>query len=256
MDPNRQARDAWDSNAAFWDREMGDGNAFFSGLIWPATLDLLDPSPGERVLDVACGAGVSCRHLARLGLRVLGADFSEAMIEAARARGDEGGLIEYAVLDATDEAALTARGRFDAVLCNMALFDMADVRPLFRAVARLLGPGGRFVFSLLHPCFNNPFVALTAELEDRDGELVTRRAVKVHGYATAARRLGVAMPGQPAPHPYFHRSLTDLLGAAFDAGLVLDGLLERAFPEGHEVPLTWRGLSEIPPVVVARVRPR
>jgi hypothetical protein len=49
-----------------------------------------------------------------------------------------------------------------------------------------------------------------------------------------------------------------LFGAAFDAGFVLDGLEERAFPPEHEPgrnPLGWSGkFSELPPVLVARIR--
>ena len=63
-----------------------------------------------------------------------------------------------------------------------------------------------------------------------------------------------AMHGQPEPQIIFHRPLQVLLGAAF----VLDGLEERAFPSGHPAgrnPLSWGGgLSQIPPVLVARLR--
>ena len=59
-------RHAWDAKAAFRDERMGDGNAFQLELIAPAVERLLDVRPGERILDVACGNGVSsrrrCRH--------------------------------------------------------------------------------------------------------------------------------------------------------------------------------------------------
>jgi len=47
---------------------------------------------------------------------------------------------------------------------------------------------------------------------------------------TARSRPGVAIQGQPVPHPYFHRSLTDILDSAFSAGLVMDAFEERSFP--------------------------
>jgi hypothetical protein len=128
-----------------------------------------------------------------------------------------------------------------------------------RAVARLLRPGGRFVFSITHPCFNQANVVHLAEMEDRDGEITTTYSVKVSGYMTPTIARGVAIPGQPVPQLYFDRPLHVLLGAAFAAGLVLDGLEERAFPPGHQAgrhPLSWSGnYAEIPPVLVARVRP-
>ena len=64
--------------------------------------------------------------------------------------------------------------------------------------------------------------------------------------------------GQPKAQLVFHRPLQVLLGAGFDAGFVFDGLEERAFPPDHPAtgsPLSWGlGFSEIPPVLVARMR--
>src|SRR5207247_568992 len=59
-----EVRAAWNESAAFWDQRMGDGNEFVEVLVWPATERLLDLRPGERVLDVACGSGLSSRRLA------------------------------------------------------------------------------------------------------------------------------------------------------------------------------------------------
>lgn len=58
-------RHAWDAKAAFRDERMGDGNAFQLELIAPAVERLLDVRPGERILDVACGNGVSSRRRSR-----------------------------------------------------------------------------------------------------------------------------------------------------------------------------------------------
>ena len=258
---NAETREAWDENAAFWDQRMGEGNEWVEVLVWPATERLLGLHPGERVLDIACGNGLTSRRLAALGAEVVAFDFSEEMIAHARRRTTEhGDRIEYQVLDATDEKALLAlgAGRFDAALCSMALFDMAEIEPLLRALARLLRPAGRFVFSVLHPCFNSARIQQVAEMEDREGEIVTTYSVKVSGYMTPTISRGVAIAGQPKPQLYFHRPLHALLGACFEAGFVLDGLEERAFPADQvtgRLPLSWSGhFHEIPPVLVARVR--
>jgi hypothetical protein len=140
----------------------------------------------------------------------------------------------------------------------MALFDMADIAPVMRALRRLLRLGGRFVFSVIHPCFNNPHMVHVGEMEERGGEVVTVYSVKIRGYMTATVTPGIAMPGQPVPHLYFHRPLSMLLAAGFTAGFVLDALEERAFPTGYRsgtYPLSWSGnFSEIPPVLIARLR--
>jgi SAM-dependent methyltransferase len=214
------------------------------------------------VLDIACGNGLSSRRLAALGADVVAFDLSEEMIaHALRRSTSHDDRIRYRVLDGTDEAELLAlgEGEFDAALCNMALFDMAEIKPLFRALARLLRPGGRFVFSMLHPCFNGPNTSRVAELTDEEGDLVTRYAVKVFRYINPMTARSVAMRDQPRVQLVFHRSLENLLGAGFEAGFALDGLEERAFPPDHpnggSDPLSWGArYHEIPPVLVARMR--
>jgi len=259
---NLEVREAWNRNAAFWDERMGEGNDFVEVLIWPATERLLGLTSGERVLDIACGNGLTSRRLAAMGAEVVGFDISEEMIAHARRRTTlYADRIEYLVLDASDEAMLLGlgEGRFDAALCNMALFDMADIEPLFRALPRLLKPGGRFVFSVLHPCFNSPHMAHVAEREDREGDLVTTYCVKVFKYMSSTVARGLAMRNQPVPQPLFHRPLQELLGTGFQVGFVLDGLEERAFPPDHPLGsadrLSWGAhFHEIPPVLVARMR--
>ena len=258
---NEEARRAWDHNAQFWDERMGEGNDFVELLIWPVSQTLLELRSGERVLDIACGNGLTSRRMAALGAEVIASDFSEQMIKCAKSRTVTGlNRIQYSVVDATNYDALLAlgEGTFDAALCNMALFDMAEIDPLMRALRRLIRPGGRFVFSIMHPCFNNPHMSHVGEVEEHDGEFIPIYSVKVYGYMSSTIKLGIGIRGQPVAHPYFHRPLSSLLGGGFKAGLILDALEERAFPPEHlssSNPLSWGGnYSEIPPVLVARMR--
>jgi 2-polyprenyl-3-methyl-5-hydroxy-6-metoxy-1,4-benzoquinol methylase len=255
---NEAARTAWDTNARFWDERMAGGNDFFNLLVWPTVQELLQPQPGESLLDVACGNGVTSHRLAQAGAHVVAVDFSEEMIRLAKAR-HLSAQIDYRVVDATDPDAFGALGarRFDGALCNMALMDIAETRSLMTALASLLRVSGRFVFSVLHPCFNNPATVQMGELQDREGSLVTTYAVKISQYLTPFTQVGLAMSGQPTPHPYFHRPLSTLLGEAFSAGFVLDALAERSFPPentGGSTALAWNGrFSEIPPVLLGRL---
>jgi SAM-dependent methyltransferase len=106
---NERARHAWNHNAAFWDDRMGEGNDFVEVLIWPATERLLDLQRDERVLDIACGNGLSSRRLAAQGARVVAFDFAENMIDHALARTPKHeDRIQYLVLDATDQEGLLA----------------------------------------------------------------------------------------------------------------------------------------------------
>ena len=130
----------------------------------------LDLKPGQHVLDIACGNGLTSRRLAALGAKVTAFDFSANLIEKAKTRSTNyQSLITYQVIDATDEQQLLSLGeqQFDSALSNMALFDMADIETLFRTLPKLLKPNGLFVFSLTHPCFNNASSMHVAERNDR-----------------------------------------------------------------------------------------
>jgi 2-polyprenyl-3-methyl-5-hydroxy-6-metoxy-1,4-benzoquinol methylase len=251
-------RRIWDAKAAFWDERMGDGNDFQLVLIGPAVERLLDVKPGERVLDVACGNGVTSRRLAQLGAQVVAVDYSAELLARARARSSPSDRIDYRLVDATDESQLLAlgEGAFAALLCNMAIMDMPAIDPLMRAAARLLAPGGRLVFSVQHPAFNSNAVSLCAETHLRDdGREVMSHAVRISDYLNVPPGKGTAMLGEPEPHWYFQRPLQELFGACFQAGFVLDGLEEPAFPfqEADSRAVSWRNLPGIPPVLVARV---
>lgn len=192
---NEETRRVWNSNAAFWNQRMDEGNDFVEYLIWPATDRQLQLQPGERVLDIACGNGLSARRLAALGAEVVAIDFSEQMIQTVRERTQ----------GAPFGTALRSLGErdFAAALCQTALFDIATLDPLLNALDKLLRPGGRFVFSVLHPCFNNAHVTLSAGRHDNSGHLTTEYWLKLTGYLTPKITRGVAMDDQPEPHLYF-----------------------------------------------------
>lgn len=258
--PNRISREAWDANAEVWDARMGDeGNDFFNVLCWPIIASFLDVRPGQSILDIACGNGLTSRRLASLGANVTAFDFSAELIKLAISRPNPDSQISYHVMDGTDGSALLRLGEhaFDSALCNMALFDMADIEPLFHALPRLLKPKGVFVFSLTHPAFNNASTIHVLEEFDYEGEIKKVYSVKTSRYMTSYHAKGLALRNQPKPQLYFERPLQYYFNLGFQNSFVLDGFAERAFPPEHpqDSPLSWGGrFSEIPPVLVARLR--
>lgn len=260
-DPNQISRDAWEANAQIWDERMGDeGNDFFNILCWPMLASFLDHQPGCRYLDIACGNGLTSRRLSALGADVTAFDFSSNLIELAKSRSPHAPRLRYEILDATNEqqllTALQSLAPFDGALSNMALFDMPEITPLFRALSKLLKPGGVFVYSIMHPAFNNSSSNHIVEEWD-DGKINTRYAVKISRYMTPSHSEGLALRNQPKPQLYFNRPLEYYLNEGFKNGFVLDGFSERAFPPDHPQtsPLGWGGkFSEIPPVLIARMR--
>jgi 2-polyprenyl-3-methyl-5-hydroxy-6-metoxy-1,4-benzoquinol methylase len=257
---NEEGRELWNQKAEFWDNLHGDeGNRFHRELVSPAVERLLNLQAGEKVLDVACGSGVMARRLAAFGAKVTATDFSSALIERAKMRGQASSEpIQYHVVDATDENALLTlgEGQFDAIVCTMAMMDMPVIAPLYRAVSRLLSDDGRFVFANMHPAFNSNNPVFFAESADDNGTIVVTNGVKIKAYLDMPPVKGSGAPNEPTPHYYYHRPLQQILGEAFAAGLLLNGIEEPAFskdnPEAHRM-LSWYGLWQIPPVLVGRL---
>jgi ubiquinone/menaquinone biosynthesis C-methylase UbiE len=247
---NQRVRDVWNANAAWWDTEVGDIDTAHEYVINPAMETLLAITPGDRVLEIACGNGTFARSLARLGASVLACDFSEELLKRAKARTINAlGSIEYRLIDATDATQLASLGErcFDAAVVSMALMDMADIEPLVHALSRLLLSMGRFVFSITHPCFNS--LGTQTQWLGTEGVLVKDYIKPSIGDETAK-------PGQLIRHPFFHRPMWHLFGTCFRAGFVLDGLLEPVPPEWLQAaqPEKWKRYSRIPHVMVTRWR--
>ena len=260
-DLREEVRQIWDAQAEWWDDKIGDGNDFQRELVEPATERLIGDVAGATVLDVACGGGRFGRRMAELGAHVVGIDISESFIRRARQRvpAHLAERLEYHVVDAADREALLLLGtaRFDGAVATMALMDMAVIEPLFEALPAILKPGGCFVFTLFHPCFEAPGVARFAESVEDETGIKTSTGVKMSRYLTPEAYRGIGILGQARTHYYFHRPLQVLLGAGFRNGLVVDALEEPAYAPTDE-PATlnsvWYRPTEIPRVLAVRMR--
>jgi ubiquinone/menaquinone biosynthesis C-methylase UbiE len=252
----------WDAVAEWWDDTIGDGNATQDLLVEPAQERLLALEAGDQVLDIACGAGRFTRRMAAAGAQVVAFDHSERFIARARERTPPqlAERVDYRVLNADDTSALLALGdqRFDAVVCTMALMDMARITPLLSVLPRLLRADGRFVFSVTHPVFNSGDARLVAEALRRDRSFVTEISIQVTDYLTPRMQKDVSVAGQPVEQHYFHRPLGLLLNTCFDHGFVLDRIEEPALPpsgdSASQRSVSWANVNRLPQVFVARLK--
>ena len=101
-----------------------------------AALDLLDPQPGERILDVGCGEGTLTKKIIERGATVLGIDNSPEMIAAARVNG-----VDAVQLAAED---MQFFAEFDAAFSNATMHWVLHKEQAARAIFRALKAGGRF----------------------------------------------------------------------------------------------------------------
>ena len=216
---NDESLKAWESNAEYWDNYMGnESNFFHCDLVRPHTEKLLNINSSDFVLDIACGNGNFSTWLAEKGATVVAFDYSSKMIELAKKRRHNVlNKVDFRVCDATKYDQLIALKKqkpFDKAVANMAIMDIIDIVPLFRAVSDMLSSGGLFVFATHHPCFTYPN-------ED---------------YFTSSTHKGVAIEGQPILQNYYHRSMSDILKIAFQSRFVLDGMNEVPF-DGDKTPI-------------------
>jgi trans-aconitate 2-methyltransferase len=122
-----------------WNSELYDQAHSFVWKFGADLLPMLDPKPGEHIVDLGCGTGHLTAEIARAGARVIGIDSSAEMIEQARARYP---TLEFRRADARSFA---VDAPVDAVFSNAALHWVTDAEPAVESIARALKPGGRFV---------------------------------------------------------------------------------------------------------------
>jgi ubiquinone/menaquinone biosynthesis C-methylase UbiE len=145
----------YDPLASWYDEIVRTGNVV--QMIAHHTLErLIKPVQGMQVLDAACGQGVVSRMLSNIGGTVTGIDVSAELISLAEGYElqSKSGIV-YASGDLCDPTVTTPfLGSFDAVACNMALTDVRDLTAFLEYLIRVLKPGGKAAFTLLHPCFH------------------------------------------------------------------------------------------------------
>ncbi|WP_024288475.1 class I SAM-dependent methyltransferase [Cellulomonas sp. KRMCY2] len=230
------ARGWWDANAHDYLAEHGE----FLGaadLCWcPEGLreeqaGLLGTVAGRRILEVGAGAAQGARWLAGRGAQVVATDVSFGMLAAGRDLDETTGLRAPTV--AADARALPfADGSFDVVFTAFgAIPFVPDADAVHAEVARVLRPGGRWVFAVTHPIR----WAFPDDPSER-GLTAIRSYFDRRPYVEADQTGGVA-------YAEFHRTLGDHVADLNCAGFHLERLVEPEWPAGHE--RSWGGWGPV-----------
>jgi len=122
-----------------WDTANYEGQHSFVWKYGADLLPLLDPKPGERILDVGCGTGHLTSKIAESGAQVIGLDNSPDMVAQARQNYTQ---LRFVLADIST---FRSNDRFDAVFSNAALHWITDAERVVTSVAHALKPSGRFV---------------------------------------------------------------------------------------------------------------
>ncbi|MEO3806424.1 methyltransferase domain-containing protein [Nonomuraea sp. B1E8] len=209
------------------DEENISGRAF-TDIVTDAVLDMAGDPAGKRVLDLGCGEGYLSRHLARTGAAVEAIDGAGEMLRIARAlsgdlpvsfrQGDICGKLPY------------DSGTFELIVCNMVLMDVDDIGHAISEAARVLKPGGRLVFSVVHPTFFDA----TGEWRSEDGQPVYRpRRRYVEEFSYVKTLVGL---DPPARLTHYHRPIQAYVQAVLAASLMLTGFAETSMSRDQRRP--------------------
>jgi SAM-dependent methyltransferase len=224
------ARSWWDGAAVGYQAEHGDflGDSDF---LWcpegvrESDAHLLGDVRGARVLEVGAGAAQCSRWLAAAGAHPVATDLSGGQLRFAQTLAVKTG-IEVPLVLADAQRLPFADASFD-LACSAygAIPFVADSAAVMREVARVLKPGGRWVFSVTHPirwCFAD---------DPGPGGLVAQTSY-------FDRRPYVEQDEAGAPtYVEHHRTVGDRIRELIGAGLVLDDLVEPEWPTDH--PREW-----------------
>lgn len=216
----RISRESWDASTGWWTgRYSPRGDVNREWVIDPALFRMLGDVEGLHVLDAGSGTGYLARLLSERGAKVSAVDHSLNLLAVAREREslDPRG-VEYSE---GDLARLPQFGdeTFDVVVSNVVMQDVVRFREAFRELYRVLRPGGHFVFSVTHPCFERPLPGRWVR-EPPDSDRVEEwKGLLVDRYYDR-----VAIWWGPARKPQavgFHRTLEDYSSALRDAGFLI-----------------------------------
>ena len=218
----------WETIADGWTERVRTGTDWNrSYFLDKAHVDLLGGVSGLRVLDAGCGEGRFARMLAEAGAKVAAFDFSERMVELAQEKeAEEPLVIEYFHADMADLSTLDSN-TFDVAVGYLSIVDVPDYERGIAEVARLLKFGGRFLFSIPHPCFTMPGAEWIAPapgvipLQNKD-----RLYKKVDNYYPARELRFKMWPTAPAETINFHRPLSHYASACREAGLLIRDIVE------------------------------
>ncbi|QQP93690.1 methyltransferase domain-containing protein (plasmid) [Skermanella sp. TT6] len=140
---NERAASVWSSGGRDYEEII---RGVYDGI--DTTVAALAPRPGERILDVATGTGITARACARRGAHVTGIDIAAGLLDAARGLSD-GLAIDYRLGDA--EALPLPDAGFDAVVSTFGVMFVGRPEAAAGELARVCRPGGRLALATWTP---------------------------------------------------------------------------------------------------------
>ena len=221
----------WESNARAWTTMSRQGwDVYRDALNTPTFFAMLPDVDRRSGLDIGCGEGHNTRLLAERGARMAGIDLVPTFIGYAQERERQQPVgIKYLIGNA--QTLPFAPERFDFATAFMSLMNTPRFELALSEAWRVLRPGGFLQFSITHPCFFPPHrrnvlndrgeryaVELARYFDRADGE--------IERWTFSAAPAAVRSSYLPFEIPRFHRTLSEWMNAALDAGFTIERIAE------------------------------
>jgi SAM-dependent methyltransferase len=234
--PDRRSEaspDLWEEHAGWWQDGFTDGvDPEYEEQILPLAAECL--AGAHHVIDVGTGEGQVARLASRLGASVVGVDPTRAQLRVAAERG---GGPRY--VRASAENLPFADASFDAAVACLVFEHLPDHEAPIAEIARVLAPGGRFVFLLNHPLLQAPN---SGWVIDHD---LDEQYWRVGSYLPVDVTMEELAPGVVLP--FVHRPLSQYVNAMATAGLVIRRMEEPRPPDGFLAKAKeYRDAADIP----------
>jgi SAM-dependent methyltransferase len=238
----RDDQDLWEANAGWWQEGFTEGaDAEYEEQILPMAAQHLVGA--ATVLDVGTGEGQIARLATKGGATtVIGVDPTWAQVDVARQRA---GGPAYARAGAAQLPFPT--GAFDAVVACLVFEHIVEYAEAISEVARVLEPGGRFLFFLNHPLLQTPNSGWI------DDHILEEQYWRIGPYLVEDLSEEEVAPGVRLP--FFHRPLSRYVNAMADVGLLIERMDEPAPPQGFlDRAVEYREAASIPRLLFMRAR--
>jgi SAM-dependent methyltransferase len=208
--------DLWEQGASWWQTHYTDGaDPEYEEQILPMVQRYA--RGGRLILDIGCGEGQVSRRLAEEGAAVVGLDPTGSQIRSAVGRGGSARFLQ-----ARAESLPCGESRFDTVVLCLAIEHGEPFEAALKEVSRVLAPGGRFLFLLVHPLLQAPGSGWV-EVVDSDA-----RFWRVGSYLADDIAVDEVAPGVSLP--FIHRPLSRYIHVMGTCGLLVDDMVEPTPP--------------------------
>jgi SAM-dependent methyltransferase len=228
----------WDEDLAeWWLGEVASDPAYASEVL-PLALEMLLPEAGKIYLDLGCGEGRMLAAIGAAGARAIGVDASPRLAAVAS-------TIAPVVIGTLPGLEFVRDASVDGVVVVLVLEHLEDHSRLLAEAGRVSRPGGVLTLVVNHPLITAPD---SAPVIDDDGEVLWRWGRYFADGYTEETAGGLTVR-------FYHRTISDLLGAAAAMGWVLEAIAEAgAGPERAAIDPIIAAQVELPRLLALRWR--